>query len=56
MERFVCFLAFMKKSAVDGADLLGEFQCFLNEGPEDRICQDLITEYRERIESEVECR
>ena len=56
MERFVCFLAFMKKSAVDGEDLLDEFKCFLNEGSEDRICQDLFKEYRERIESEVESR
>ena len=56
MERFVCFLAFVKKSAMDGANLLDEFKCFLNEGSEDRICQDLIKEYRERIESEVESR
>lgn len=56
MERFVCFLAFVKKSAVDGPDLLDEFQRFLNADSEDRICQDLIKEYRERIESEVESR
>ncbi len=56
MERFVCFLTFVKNSAMDGADLLDDFKHFLSEGSEDRICQDLIKEYRERIESEVEIR
>ena len=53
MERFVCFLAVAKKFAADGSDLLGEFRRFLNEGSEDRVCQALIREYKERIESEV---
>ena len=30
------------------------FQRFLSEGSEHRICQQLISEYRERIETEVE--
>jgi DtxR family Mn-dependent transcriptional regulator len=54
MERFVCFLAFAKKFATDGSDLLGEFRRFLNEGSEDRVCQALVREFREQIESEVE--
>jgi DtxR family Mn-dependent transcriptional regulator len=54
MERFACFLAFVRKSAEDGTNLLNDFQRFLSEGPEHRICQELIAEYRERIESEVE--
>jgi len=53
IERFACFLAFVRKSAVDGADLLNAFQRFLSEGSEHRICQQLISEYRERIETEV---
>jgi DtxR family Mn-dependent transcriptional regulator len=53
-ERFVCFLAFAKKFAAEGSDLLGEFRRFLKEGSEDRICQPLIREYREQIESDLE--
>jgi len=54
MERFVCFLAFAEKFAANGSDLMGEFRRFLNEGSEDQLCQQLIREYREKIESEVE--
>jgi DtxR family Mn-dependent transcriptional regulator len=52
IERFACFLAFVRKSATDGPNLLNDFQRFLSEGSEHRICQELITEYRERIETE----
>ena len=54
IQRFVCFLAFVEKSAEDGIQLLSQFNCFLNQGSEDRICRDLFQEYRERIESELE--
>ncbi len=53
-ERFVCFLAFAKKYAAEGSDLIDAFRRFLNEGSEDRIWQKLIKDYREKIESEVE--
>jgi DtxR family Mn-dependent transcriptional regulator len=56
IERFACFLAFVRKSAVKGPNLLDEFQIFLSEGPEHRICQELIAEYREKIETEIEDR
>jgi DtxR family Mn-dependent transcriptional regulator len=52
IERFACFLAFVRRSATDGSDLLDEFRRFLSEGPEHRICQELIDEYRQRIEME----
>ena len=52
IERFACFLAFVKKSAVKGANLLDDFQLFLSEGSEHLACQELIDEYRERIETE----
>lgn len=53
-ERFVCFLAFEKKFAAEGSDLISAFQRFLNEDSGGRICRDLINDYREKIESEVE--
>jgi len=56
IERFACFLAFVKKSAAEGADLLDDFQRFLCEGSQRRICQELINEYRERIDTEPEVR
>lgn len=56
IERFACFLAFVRKSAAKGPNLLDEFQSFLSEGPEHRICQELIAEYREKIETEIEDR
>jgi DtxR family Mn-dependent transcriptional regulator len=54
MERFICFLAFARKFAADGSDLMGEFRRFLNEGVESRLCQALVREYRERIEAEIQ--
>lgn len=54
IERFVCFLAFVEKSSVAGANLLDEFKRFLNEGSKDRICQELFQEYWKRIESEID--
>ena len=54
IERFVCFLAFVEKSPAGGAQLLGEFKCFLNEGSEERICREFFQEYRERIESQLD--
>jgi len=56
IERFACFLAFVKKSTAEGADLLNDFQRFLGEGSEHSICQDLINEYRQRIDTEAEFR
>ena len=53
IERFVCFLAFVEKPSAEGARLMGQFKCFLDEGPEKRICRDLIREYRGRLESEL---
>jgi DtxR family Mn-dependent transcriptional regulator len=53
IERFACFLAFARKSAVDGTDLLDDFQRFLRNGSEHRICQELIAEYREKIETDL---
>jgi DtxR family Mn-dependent transcriptional regulator len=54
MERFVCFLAFARKFAADGSDMMAEFRRFLNEGFEGRRCQALVREYKERIEAEIE--
>ena len=54
MERFICFLAFARKFAADGSDLMGEFRRFLNEGFEGRLCQALLREYRERIEAKID--
>jgi DtxR family Mn-dependent transcriptional regulator len=53
MKRFACFLAFVKNFGVQGTDLLEEFRRFLSEGSEDRICEELIAGYREKIESEL---
>ncbi len=54
IQRFVCFLAFVEKSSADGAQLLGAFKRFLNEGSVEKICQDLCKEYRERIKAELD--
>ena len=54
VERFVCFLAFAQKVAADGPDLFDDFRRFLNEGSEDRACQALVQQYRNRLQSEVE--
>jgi DtxR family Mn-dependent transcriptional regulator len=53
IRRFVCFLAFAEKSSADGAQLLGKFKCFLSEGSEEKICRELLQEYRERIVAEL---
>ena len=52
--RFVCFLAFVEKSSAEGIQLRGEFKCFLGKGSEEQICRDLLEEYQQRIESELE--
>jgi len=54
IRRFACFLAFVEKSSADVSQLLGEFRCFLNEGSEEKICGELLQEYRQRIESELQ--
>ena len=51
-ERFVCFLAFVKRYAPEGDRWLKEFRRFIKEGAEGQTCRECIEQYLQTIETE----
>jgi len=47
LQRFVCFLAFLRRCSRDGAKWLAEFRRFLDETVDGRSCEECIKEYME---------
>jgi DtxR family Mn-dependent transcriptional regulator len=45
MERFVCFLAFVKQHAPEGARWLSEFRRFVRRGGSSRACRESVAQY-----------
>jgi len=45
LERFICFLAFIKRHAPDGERYLEEFRRFMKKGAGGQTCRECIDEY-----------
>jgi DtxR family Mn-dependent transcriptional regulator len=45
LERFICFLAFVKQHTPDGKTLLKRFREFAREGGRGKACRDCVEEY-----------
>ena len=45
LERFVCFLAFLRRHSPDGAKWLDDFRHFLSSGANKQSCRQCIKEY-----------
>jgi len=54
LERFVCFLAFVKQRHAQGGQWLQEFRRFIAEGVHDRTCEQCIEEYLENLEADAD--
>ncbi len=54
MERFVCFLAFVRRQKQNETNWLSEFQRFLCEGDENHTCRECIQDYLDRLREEGE--
>ena len=52
LERFVCFLAFMRRHSPDGAQWLDSFRLFIKEGTGGLTCKECIDEYMASIQGE----
>ena len=49
LERFICFLAFMRPHSPDGAKWLERFRRFINEGADGLTCKECVEEYMESL-------
>jgi len=49
LERFVCFLAFMRPHSPDGAKSLERFRRFIKEGADGQTCKECVEEYMESL-------
>lgn len=49
LERFICFLAFMRPHSPNGTEWLERFQRFLKEGTGGRTCKECVDEYMNSI-------
>lgn len=54
MERFVCFLAFLRHCSADCAKWLDDFHRFLKEGSRGRPCRQCVEEYLNDLKKEGE--
>jgi DtxR family Mn-dependent transcriptional regulator len=54
LERFVCFLAFMRRHSKRGAMWLNDFQNFLTDGAGGQSCRECIAEYVGDVREEGE--
>jgi len=50
LERFVCFLAFIKQHAPGGIDWLGQFRQFIKEGADGQTCRECVEAYMEQLQ------
>mgnify|MGYP001024928742 CR=1 FL=1 len=53
LQRFVCFLAFMRRHCREGARCLEKFREFVARGAQDRSCRQCIEEYMEELMAET---
>lgn len=49
LERFVCFLAFIKQHAPEGIDWLGQFRQFIKAGADGQTCRECVEAYMEQL-------
>jgi DtxR family Mn-dependent transcriptional regulator len=54
LERFVCFLAFMRRHSKRGARWLNDFQGFLTDGAGGQSCRECIAEYVDDVREQGE--
>lgn len=52
LERFICFLAFMRPHSPGGAKWLERFRRFIKEGTGGLSCKECVDEYMESIQGE----
>ena len=52
LQRFVCFLAFMRRHCPEGAGCLEKFREFVDEATEGRTCRQCIEEYIAELTAE----
>jgi len=50
LERFVCFLAFIRRRSPEGTEWLQAFRRFVREGDQGRSCEECVQEYVNTIE------
>jgi len=50
LQRFVCFLAFIKQHAPEGIDWLGQFRQFVKEGADGQTCRECVETYMEELQ------
>jgi DtxR family Mn-dependent transcriptional regulator len=53
LERFVCFLAFMRRHCARGPDFMEEFREFVSEAGEGRACKECVEQYMESLRTET---
>ena len=54
LERFVCFLAFIRQHSSQGAKWLDEFQRFVKEGANGQTCKECIERYLQTVRANDE--
>ncbi len=54
LERFVCFLAFVQRHSVEGANWLDSFRRFVQEGADGQSCEECMQEYKEALQAQKE--
>jgi len=50
LQRFVCFLAFIKQHSPGGIDWLGQFRQFIKEGADGQTCRECVEAYMEELQ------
>lgn len=50
LQRFICFLAFIKQHSPGGIDWLGQFRQFIKEGTDDQTCRECVEAYMEQLQ------
>jgi len=54
LERFVCFLAFIRRHSPAGVDWLDDFRRFIQEGADGHSCEECVKEYMETLQMQNE--
>ena len=52
LERFICFLAFMRRHSAEGARCLEDFRKFVKERDKGRGCKECVEKYMEELTAE----
>jgi len=53
LERFVCFLAFMRRHSAEGGRCLEDFRTFVKERDQGRGCKECVEKYMEEIRADM---